>query len=364
MMAIAKYLPRDEFALTVCALRPAGLPEASAQLGTFGAKSFVAAFRPTSLTLHGLTSAVRDQHLLRLGGFDIQHSLDFTSSPFEGLWARAQGRRFVFTQRNLNEDGHPRLLRLKIRLAAGIIAISTATESLVRSLAPSRTPVSTIPLGFDFDELAGHPPWSPSRDAPIVLAVGHLQRRKRIEDAIHAVALVRQRVPNVQLWVAGGTFDRGYERELIRLADELGISANVRLLGVRADVLALMSRASALLHCAASEAFGWSLLEAMAVGLPVVSCRSGGTTDLIQHGVTGFVSEVGDYAGCSQHLCRLLEDEALATRVSRAAGASARAGFAAEAFADRHASFYRTCRPTAVAASGSECRTMKGEVAR
>ena len=348
MMGIAKYLPRNEFALTVCALRPAGFSEAAAHLGQFDVQSCVAAFRPTSVTVGGVAAAVRDQHRLRPGRFDLQHSLDFTSSPFEALWARAHGRRFVFTQRNLNEDGHLPLLRMKSRLAASIIAISTSAESLIRSVAPSRIPITTIPLGFDFDELAGQPPWRPSREAPIVLAVGHLQRRKRIEDAIRAVALVRQRLPNVRLWVAGGTYERSYERELVALAEQLGLSSAVRLLGVRDDVLALMSQASALLHCADSEAFGWSLLEAMAVGPPVITYRSGGSADLIQHGVTGFVSEVGDYPACSQHLCRVLEDEAFATQVSQAAGARARADYTARTFADRHASFYRTQRPPAV----------------
>jgi glycosyltransferase involved in cell wall biosynthesis len=344
MMGIAKYLPRNEFDLTVCALRPAGFHEASARLGQFDVQSCVAAFRPTSLTLRGFASAVRAQHRLRPGRFDLQHSLDFTSSPFEALWARAHGRRFVFTQRNLNEDGHPRLFRMKSHLATSIIAISTSTESLVRSVAPPRTPIATIPLGFDFDELAGGPPWRPSREAPMVLAVGHLQRRKRIEDAIRAVALVRQRVPNVRLWVAGDTYERCYERELVALAEALGMSSAVTLLGVRDDVVGLMSQASALLHCADSEAFGWALLEAMAVGPPVIAYRSGGSAALIQHGVTGFVSEIGDYPACSQHLCRVLEDEALAKQISQAAAAKARADYTVRTFADRHATFYRTQR--------------------
>jgi glycosyltransferase involved in cell wall biosynthesis len=346
MMAIAKHLPRDEFALTVCALRPAGMPEASAVLERFGVKTCVAAFRPTAPTLQGLTGGLRGQYQLGSGRFDLQHSLDFTSSPFEVLCARAQRQRYVFTQRNLNEDGHPRLLRLKCRLATAIIAISTVTESLVRDMAPSRTPITKIPLGFDFDDLAGLPPWTPSRDTPIVLAVGHLQRRKRLEDAIRALALVRQRVANAQLWVVGRPYDKGYQRELVALADEMGLSGAVQMLGVRSDVLSLMSQASALLHCADSEAIGRSLLEAMAVGPPVVSYRNGGSADLIEHGVTGFVAEVGDYTACGQHLCRILEDDALAQRVSRAANAKARGNFTSKTFADRHASFYRTIGPT------------------
>lgn len=363
MMALAKYLPRNEFALTVCVLRPFGFQETSAKLARLGVASFVAPFRPTSRTLGGVAAALRAQRQLQSGSFDLQHSLDFTSSPFEAVFARAQRRQFLFTQRNLNEDSHIHLLRMKGRLATAVLAISTVTESLARSFAPARTPVTTIPLGFDFDELEGHAEWRPSRHEPVILTVGHLQRRKRIEDAIHAVALVRQRCPDVQLWVVGGTYDRGYQRELVALTDWLGLAGTVQLLGVRTDVLALMSRASALLHCANSEAFGWSLLEAMAVGLPVVLYKSGGTTELIRHGDTGFVSEVGDYPACSEHLSRLLEDEGLATSVSRAATARVRANFSAETFADRHVAFYRTYRPQ-VAVARAEGRAIEGERAR
>jgi glycosyltransferase involved in cell wall biosynthesis len=366
MMAIAKHLPRDEFALTVCALRPAGFSEASVKLARVGVEIFVSDFRPTTPTLRGLASAARCQSRFKTHGhFDLQHSLDFTSSPFEGLWARAQGRKFVYTQRNLNEDGHPWLLKMKVRLATGIIVISRVTESLVRSLAATHTPISTIPLGFDFDDLPAGSSWNPSRDAPIILSVGHMQRRKRIEDAIRAVALVRQRIPTVQLWVVGRPYDKAYEAELLLLAKHMGISDSVKLLGVREDVIALMGQSSALLHCADSEAFGWSLLEAMAVGLPVVSYDSGGPAELIEHGVTGFLSRVGDYVACSRDLCGLLEDAALAGRVSRTANEKARADYTAKAFAERHASFYRASRKvlSAVAPRGAKVSRPNGPLA-
>src|ERR1700730_5844954 len=63
-MAIAKYLPRDEFALTVCALRPAGVPEAAIKLAAFKVDVVIARFRPTAPTLRGAASAIIDQRRL------------------------------------------------------------------------------------------------------------------------------------------------------------------------------------------------------------------------------------------------------------------------------------------------------------
>ena len=341
-MAIAKYLPRDEFALTVCALRPAGVPEAAVKLAGFGVESLVARFRPTTPTLRGVASAIVDQgRLRRLGRFDLQHSLDFTSSPFEGVCARAMGRRYVYTQRNLNEDGHERLLKMKIGLSRSVVAISRVTEALVLSLATPGTSVYTIPLGFDFDEVAQQGAVRSAGEPPVILSVGHLQRRKRVEDAMKAVAIVRRTVPRAQLWIVGRTYDQAYKAELVALGERLGMGDDLQFLGVRTDVIGLMQNASILLHCAESEAFGWSLLEAMAAGLPVVSYDSGGPAELIEHGTTGFLAEIGDYEACSRYLGCLISDAALAQRMSRAASAKARTDYTARAFADKHAVLYR-----------------------
>ncbi|MEP6917893.1 MAG: glycosyltransferase [Acidobacteriota bacterium] len=341
MMAIVKYLPRDQFALTVCALRPAGVPEAIAQFEPFGVDVVVARFRPTTVSLRGVASAISDQRQLQdLGPVDVQHSLDFTSSPFEGLCARALGRRYLYTQRNLNEDGHERLLKMKIGLSQSVLAISKVTEALVRSLAPRATPVDTISPGFDFDEVAAAMTERPAAP-PVILSVGHLQRRKRVEDAIKAVAIVRRTVPGAQLWILGRTYDQAYKAELVALGEQLGMGDAVQFLGVREDVIALMQKASALLHCSESEAFGWSVLEAMAVGLPVVAYESGGPSELIDHGTTGFLAKIGDVDGCSRHLVSVLSDHPLAQRISRAAGAKARSDYTARAFAEQHAAIYR-----------------------
>jgi glycosyltransferase involved in cell wall biosynthesis len=321
MMAIVKYLPREQFALTVCALRPAGVPEAVARFAPFGVDVVVARFRPTTVSLRGVASAILDQRQLRrLGPVDVQHSLDFTSSPFESVCARAMGRRYLYTQRNLNEDGHEKLLKLKIALSHSVLAISKVTEALVHSFAPRGTSVDTISPGFDFDEVHSPEGWRPTAP-PVILSVGHLQRRKRVEDAIKAVAIVRRTVPGAQLWILGRTYDPAYKAELLALAERLAIGDAVQFLGVRDDVLALMQNASALLHCSDSEAFGWSVLEAMAAGLPVVAYDSGGPAELIEHGTTGFLARIGEVEACSRHLVSVLSDPALAQRVSHAASA-------------------------------------------
>jgi len=115
VMAVSKYLPRDEFHLTICSLREDGYSEVEPFLSDLGIRVFVARFRPRAHSLRHLIASLRDQWAIAAWGpFDIQHSLDFTSSFLAALFAQTQGRRFVFSQRNLNLRGSRWSLLLKI----------------------------------------------------------------------------------------------------------------------------------------------------------------------------------------------------------------------------------------------------------
>jgi glycosyltransferase involved in cell wall biosynthesis len=61
-----------------------------------------------------------------------------------------------------------------------------------------------------------------------------------------------------------------------------------------------------------SESFGLAALEAMAAGVPVLATHAGGLPEVIRHGVSGLLSEVGDYKGMAAHALRLLEPKQLA----------------------------------------------------
>src|SRR5262245_3714832 len=101
-MGLARYLPGDRFQLTICALREDGVQESAPLLETLGVKCFVARFRPRGREPGRLLGPLHDRHLLHTHGpFDLQHSMDFTSSPFEAIMSRRHARKFLFSQRNM-----------------------------------------------------------------------------------------------------------------------------------------------------------------------------------------------------------------------------------------------------------------------
>ncbi|MCL6598869.1 MAG: glycosyltransferase family 4 protein [Alicyclobacillus macrosporangiidus] len=124
------------------------------------------------------------------------------------------------------------------------------------------------------------------RDKLRLLFVGRLVPGKGVESLLRAVAILRRRGLSVQLDVVGRG-SRAYTQHLQRMAQRLGIAHRVRWLGFRRpsavpqmylshDVVVVPSR---------QESFGLVALEAMAWGVPLVSTRSGGLADFVDHQV-------------------------------------------------------------------------------
>jgi UDP-glucose:(heptosyl)LPS alpha-1,3-glucosyltransferase len=116
-------------------------------------------------------------------------------------------------------------------------------------------------------------------DHYVLLMVGSDFRRKGVELAIRALAALpvalRQRA---RLWVAGQDNPQGF----IKLAEKLGVSEQLAMLGARDDVPQLMWAADMFLHPAYSEAAGAVLLEAVVAGLPVIATDVCGYADYIR----------------------------------------------------------------------------------
>ncbi len=151
-----------------------------------------------------------------------------------------------------------------------------------------------------------------SPDAVVVAGAGSLIARKGFHVLLHAFALVHAQRPETHLIVIG----EGPERSrLDALARELGIAHVVHLLGERNDVGAIF-RDVAQIGVSASfeEAFGLAVMEAAAMGLPVVATRVAGTAEVIQNGVTGLIVPVEDAAGLADGILRLVADPELRRR--------------------------------------------------
>ena len=152
----------------------------------------------------------------------------------------------------------------------------------------------------------------PARDQFVLLLVGSGFERKGVEFAVRALA---QLPVHVQLRIAG----KGRRGPYLRLAQKLGVASRVEFLGTNACIEAVYADADLLVHPAIYEPFSNACLEAMACGLPVVSSRINGASEVIVSGKNGAVVEdPGDIAALAAAIKPFLDPQTYAAASSAA----------------------------------------------
>ena len=157
------------------------------------------------------------------------------------------------------------------------------------------------------------PPAAPSlpRSSRRVVAVGRLVPWKHFDLLVEAVASV----PGCELEIVGAGPEEG---RLRRLAAERGLSGRVDFRGgvSREETLRRLASAAAIALPSSYEGWPHVLVEAMAVGTPVVAAAAGGTPELVRDGENGLLVPVGDAASLSGAIRRVLDDPAFARTLS------------------------------------------------
>jgi len=155
-----------------------------------------------------------------------------------------------------------------------------------------------------------------AHDAPVVLTVCRLFPAKGAGDLIRACADLRTELPDLQLLVVGADMPgEHYSSRLRALAAELDLGTSVRFLGTRDDVPELMAAADVFAMPSRWEPFGLVYAEAMAMELPVVALANGGTVEVVEHGMTGLLSEPDDHEALVDNLRTLLRSGELRRRL-------------------------------------------------
>jgi glycosyltransferase involved in cell wall biosynthesis len=155
-------------------------------------------------------------------------------------------------------------------------------------------------------------PWLGDRGQPVILGAGRLSRQKDFMTLLHAFALLSD-LPAHRLMIIGEGPERAHlEREAVRL----GIAERVTLPGFVTNPRACMAASSLFVLSSAWEGFGNVLVEAMAVGTPVVStdCPSG-PREILQDGALGPLVPVGDAPALARAIRQALLDPVPAERL-------------------------------------------------
>ncbi|MBA3495525.1 MAG: glycosyltransferase [Gemmatimonadales bacterium] len=278
---------------------------------------------------------------LRTAG-SLVHAHDGHAVTLGGLAATVSGRRFVATRR---VDFHLRRPGFWAR-ADRVIAISRAVADVLITDGIAVERIVIVHSGIALDEIRGTGRLDvrgmlglPS-DALVAANVAALVGHKDHATLLRAAARLGSRFPSLH-WVVAG---EGPERAALeRLRADLGLEGRFHLLGHVPEPARVAADADVFVMSSAQEGLGTSVLDAMALGIPVASTAAGGLAELLQDGA-GLLAAPSDPAALAEAVARLLEDSALArTTVERASAQVER--FTAARMAEAVRSVYRSWAP-------------------
>jgi glycosyltransferase involved in cell wall biosynthesis len=284
--------------------------------------------------------------LIRSRRIDVVHAHLFDGAVYASLAARLEGVPCVATlhgQVDVARAGWRSAVKRAL-FSRSVSAVVTVSDALRRDLAgrlhlpAARTHV--IPNGVE----AGPPPL-PIGARPRghrVVALGNIRRAKDYPTMLDALALLRERLPDVHLDIAGEPDQEGLHDGLLAQVARLSLAPHVTLLGFVADPRPLLARADAFVLSSSEEGFSIATIEAMLAGVPVVATRSGGPEEILRHDGTGLLVPTRDPAALAAALERVLTDDALAGRLTAAARDDAMARFGMERMVEAYERIYAT----------------------
>lgn len=289
--------------------------------------------------VHAVLHLLRD--LRRQHGHDVVlHAHDSHALAVALLAGRLLRIPVIATRRSASPPG--RLWRLPGR----VIAISTAVEQALHASGVAASRVVRIPSAVSLVDLfhAAKEPIRPERgfEGPVVLAVGALTPEKGHISLITALRVLQTSVPDTHLVLVG----EGPERpRLERRVRELRLQDRVHFLGAHPSAAQLMRNAQVLAQPSVREALGTTVLEAMALGVPVVATATGGLVELLQGGAGCLVPPENPDA-LAEALARVLTDALFRAALVHEARARV-AEYDAPVVADRVSEVYRSALQTA-----------------
>src|SRR6201988_1853018 len=160
---------------------------------------------------------------------------------------------------------------------------------------------------------------------------------KRVTDVIEIFDRVRKKIPSRLLLMGDGP-DRSVGEWL---AVQNGIHDDVLFLGKQDQIYEKLSIADIMLLPSELESFGLAALEAMACEVVPISTRAGGVPEVIDHGISGYLADVGDVDTMSRYAIELLSDENRLREMGKRARAVAMERFCSTKIVKQYEDFYR-----------------------
>lgn len=211
-----------------------------------------------------------------------------------------------------NNKAFAPVVQFSINKSDGVTAVSQSLKAQTNALFNIQNEIEVIYNFIDFGRFKkSNKDHFKKAIAPngerIIVHTSNFRKVKRVEDVIEIFKLIYEKIPSKLLLIGDGPERRNAE-ELCR---SIGLCEEIRFLGKQDAIEDLLSIADIFLMPSESESFGLAALEAMACEVPVISSNTGGLPEVNIHGVTGFLSDVGNVTEMANYAISLLEDETM-----------------------------------------------------
>src|SRR5574341_178885 len=291
------------------------------------------------------------RRILRKERPDILHMNSSRDSWIGTLAARSVARRPALVRTRhistpLNRNFATRLLYRHLFDMVIVTGGERTRRGLIERDGLSAERVAAFPIGVDLDEFRPRAP-DPDLRAELGLPPGHrlvglisyLRAYKGHEYFIEAAVLLRTKAKDVTFLVVGEGPEEAALRDRIAAR---GITESVRMLGFRKDLLNVFRSLDLfVMPSVEADTIPQVLMQALAMGLPVISTNVGSIPDVIQEGVTGFVVPPRDAAALALRIESLLEDEGLRQTLGRNGRTLVRESYSLDAMVDQLEAVYR-----------------------
>ncbi len=262
--------------------------------------------------------------LCRRHGFQILH-LHSSHALAIGLWAKLflRSLKLIAVRRVDFHIQQNRFSQRKYRhpWLDRIVCISEAIRQILMEDGIPAEKLVTIHSGVDIHKFDHVDPGSDFRDRldiptdhVLIGTIAAMAGEKDYPTLLRAAKIVCDTLEQATFCAIGDGADR---EKILQLHRELGLGKRFILPGYRTDIGEFLKSFDIFVLASKQEGLGTSILDAQAVGLPVIACRSGGIPEIIEHGANGWLVPAQDPAALAGAIIRMINDPALRIKLGQ-----------------------------------------------
>ena len=283
---------------------------------------------------------------VRRNGFDILHSHGYKSDIYSLLAARLCGKKAISTphgwskeEKDMKLKFYESLDRRCLRYMDHVCPLSPELWEDLKKCGVNGTKNSYIANGVDLEEV-DHVVASDDKPGETIIIgyVGQLIERKNIPILFKVFQSVNAKRGNLQLWIVG---DGPLGNNLRKVSERLGITDKVRFIGYCEDALSLMKTFDIFVLPSLLEGIPRCVMEAMALGIPVVASDIPGNRQLVEHMRTGLLFPLDEPDSLAESILFILDHPGEASEMCRRAREKVEKQFSAKRMAVEYTSVYQ-----------------------